>query len=136
LVKSGYEEIGSTQMAYNMLGHLTAGDKVALVTPSPEIAQLYKAKLEQRGIQVRIVSQSRVQDFCFMMNARKELYGQHSSTYVFWAAILSKTVKKVSLYYVENPLHTDGIQHHHEWTNPRLKELFQYPVFRSQIHNQ
>jgi len=135
LIKNGYEEIGPTQMAYSMLGHLSSIDKVALVAPSPEIAEPYKVEIENRGIKVRVVSQSRVQDFCFMMNAQKELYGQHTSTYVFWAAILSKTVKKVSLYYVKNPLHIDGIQHHYEWKNPRLKELFHYPVYRSRVHN-
>jgi len=129
MVKSGYEEIGAMQMAYNMLGHLKAEDKVALVAPSTEIALPYKNELERRGIKVRIVSQNRVQDFCFLMNTKKELVGQHASTYVFWAAILSVTVEKVSLYYVKNPLHTDGILHHYNWTNSRLRDLFHYPVF-------
>jgi len=118
-------------MANEMLGHLTAGNKVALVAPSVDLILPYKLELEKRGIKVRCISQSRILDFCFLMKTVKELVAQHTSTYAFWAAILSKGLQKVSLYRLEDPTYTLAQSlHYYDWEHPRLKKLFNYPVFQ------
>jgi len=72
------------------------------------------------------VNQNRIQDFCFLMKTTKELVAQHSSTFAFWAGILSESLEKLSLYRVKDPLYTQS-PHYYDWKHPRLKNLINYP---------
>jgi hypothetical protein len=59
--------------------------------------------LEHRGVQVRFITgQSGVQDFCFLMNVKKEMVGSGISTYFFWASILGNA-SKVRSYFLNTP---------------------------------
>jgi hypothetical protein len=58
----------------------------------------YVKAFRERGLQVRVVSgQSRVQGFCFLKKAQKELVGSAVSTFVRWAAFLGDA-KRAQLY--------------------------------------
>jgi len=91
-------ELNPIQTAYDFLGHLKAGDKVAVVGRFNNVAQYIKP-LEDRGLQVRFVGgQKSFEDFCFLKSATKLIAGNSKSTFVRNAALLSNTVKNVSLY--------------------------------------
>jgi len=128
ILKRGLKELDPHQMSNDLLGHLTAGDKVAFVAPNAKLSLPYKTALEKRGIKVRTLSQNRVEDFCFLKKTTKELVVHHESTFGFWAAVLSETVKKVSLYHVKSPLFAGEVKHYCEWKHPKLKNLFHYPA--------
>lgn len=98
------QEVSPDQAADTLFGHLQKGDKLAITTRfHNELVQEYERTLTARGIQVRIIQgNTGIQDFCFLLNAKKELIGNFQSTYVFWAAILGKSQKAV-LYTLNTP---------------------------------
>jgi len=130
-------ELGPNQTAYELLGHLKPGDKVALLSRFPNILKPYRKALEGRGIKTRIISgQTGPQDFCFLMKATKEIVGNTWSTYAYWASILSTTAKRSILYC--NAHHSELCKY--KWKHPRLKSFFNNPIFevrlnRSLMHN-
>jgi len=108
---------------------LKPGSKVAIVSPSRDISLPYSQSLQKKGIEVRLVNQNRIQDFCFLMNTKKELVGNHLSTYTFWSSILSPSVQRVVLYSIKNQANQVPNHTFNDWTNPALKNLFSFPVF-------
>ncbi|CAJ1959409.1 unnamed protein product [Cylindrotheca closterium] len=102
--KGTLQEATPNQTAFELFGHLGAGDKVAITSRfNNERLQLYVSAMRAREINVRVIEgQSGIQDFCFLTKARKELVGNFQSTFVFWAAILGNA-RKVLLYTVDNP---------------------------------
>mmetsp|Transcript_7524 Transcript_7524/g.20336 ORF Transcript_7524/g.20336 Transcript_7524/m.20336 type:complete len:225 (+) Transcript_7524:1624-2298(+) len=104
----GFEEISPAKSATALFGHLEAGDRVAIVTRSQKEesgnsngnhgtrspVQAYVHALEARGLVVRIVEdQTPLQDFCFLLNARREIIGSVRSTFVVWACVLGSAAK-------------------------------------------
>lgn len=102
--KGTLEEATPNQTAFELFGHLKAGDRVAITSRfNNEHVQLYVDALRARKIDVRVIQgQSGIQDFCFLTKARKELIGNFQSTFVFWAAILGDA-RKVLLYTLDSP---------------------------------
>jgi hypothetical protein len=103
----GYEELSPSKIANEVFGHLHAGDQVAVVgrwMPDRENERLQNVvhALRKRGFQVRLITgQTPVQDFCFLMNAQKELVATGMSSYSYWAAWLGNT-SKVRRYQVDS----------------------------------
>jgi len=126
----GFEELGPNQTAEELFGHLEAGSKVAIVTRyySPESTQPYVDAMTRRGLQVRLVqNQSGVQDFCFLLHARKEMVGFIHSTFFLWAALLSVDGATNVVAYSLNT--TEQIRlANYNWTNPSLRSRFQFRV--------
>ena len=82
----GFAELKPNRTAYELLGHLKRGDKVAITTRfhSPDVQQ-YVDAMTSRGLQVRVITgQKDVEDFCFLLSAQRELVGNVVSTYVKW----------------------------------------------------
>ena len=99
--RKGFEELSPHDVAFQLLAHLQKGDKVALVSrfPAPEHLQA----LQDRGLVVRTVIQSGVQDFCFLLHAQKELIGTELSTFTSWAAFLNQHRAPTMLYIADSP---------------------------------
>jgi len=98
-----YKELPPDRVANELLSHLNVGDKVVLLSRFTKTLKPFVKLIQKRGLIVRtITGQSGIQDFCFLMSTTKELIGMFQSTYVFWAALLSTTVKKVILYRTKN----------------------------------
>lgn len=92
-------------MSTKLLGHLKAGDKVAIVGPlgkgrfrtdaasdGKNGMSAYEQILTGRGLQLRLVASEKfVHDFCFLKDSRKEFIGSKSSTFVTFAAYFGNT---------------------------------------------
>jgi hypothetical protein len=94
-----FPELGPNQIAQEVLGHLNAGDKVAMISRiHDEYVEEHVQALRRRGLVVRVVQgNSGEQDFCFLMQATKEILGSDKSTFFFWAGVLGNA-KKVRLH--------------------------------------
>jgi hypothetical protein len=122
----GFKELGPRQTANDLLGHLRRGDKVAVVSRfSNTETQGYLTAMQERGLHVRLIEgQTAMQDFCFLLSARKELVGIAISTYFYWAARLSKATKVIT-YSLDIPSlwSRRGISFfRHNYTHPTLAE--------------
>lgn len=120
----GFEELSPNKTASDLFGHLNPGDKIAIVTRfGGKHAQPYVSALEARGLKVRLmVGQSAVEDFCFLMTAKKELVGTYKSTYVKWAALLGN-MNRAELYdlrYPERKSRSSNLSHPN-FTEPILQ---------------
>ena len=104
------------------------------------VVQEYVAALEKRGLQVRVVEQGGVQDFCFLKETQKELVGGAVSTFVRWAAFLGDA-RKVQLYILDGhgmrgraksnkPL--SSIFGEFAWSNPQLQSRAQFRLITSE----
>lgn len=101
--RMGFEELSPNKTADELFGHLQRGEKIAITTRFGKHAQPYVSALERRGLKVRVISnQSDIEDFCFLMSAKKELVGTYKSTYVKWAALLGD-MKRAELYDLRYP---------------------------------
>jgi hypothetical protein len=105
--RRGYEELSASKIANEVFGHLHAGDQVAVVgrwisgKENKNLKEVVHA-LKKRGLLVRFITgQTPVQDFCFLINAQKELVVTRKSTYSYWAGFLGKT-SKVRRYQVDS----------------------------------
>jgi len=101
----GFRELNPTQTAYQFLDHLQSGEKVAIVgRPSATDLQNFTQALRDRGLQVRFVKgHDSTEDFCFIKTATKEIAGGERSTFFRVAALLSDTVKNVTLFCYDYP---------------------------------
>ena len=101
----GFRELNPKQTAYQFLGHLQSGDKVAIIgRPSATDLQHFTQALRDRDLQVRFVKgHSSPEDFCFLKTATKEIAGGEKSTFFRVAALLSDTVKNVTLFCYDYP---------------------------------
>jgi hypothetical protein len=149
----GYSELPPRATARELLGHLQAGDRVAITTrrrhnkKDAGILEKYVTAMTNRGLQVRVIEgQSGAQDFCFLMRARKGLVGNAASTYVSWAAILGHA-ESVQLYIYDTPglrnaVYGEGKERSssdrelqdilgYQWDHPKLKDRIKFPVYNT-----
>lgn len=101
---SGLEDITPKQTADVLLGHLQPGDKVVITSrfQNERLQDLVMA-LQAKGLVVRVLEgQTGEQDFCFLLQSKKELVGNFQSTFVFWGALLGNA-RIVRLYTLDNP---------------------------------
>jgi len=96
----GFKDLNVHQITYELLGHLTEGEKVAVVSPWEEkVLANYTDALRNRGLHVRYVNgQTGPQGFCFLRSATKGLYGDYFSTYFRFAALFSDTAKNITFF--------------------------------------
>jgi hypothetical protein len=130
----GFQELGPKQTARDLLGHLAEGDKVAIVSRfSREDAREYVDAMEERGLRVRFIqNQTGVQDFCFLMNAQKEMIGIGLSTFFQWAAYLSNASNIVA-YSLDVPAQWERrgrVFFHYNYTHPKLANRWTYRLFK------
>jgi hypothetical protein len=131
----GYEELSPNQTARELFGHLGRGDKVAITTRfGTSAARPYVEALERRGIQVRVVTnQTDTQDFCFLMQAQKEMVGLARSTFFLWAGFLGKC-SRVRAYSVDSPDRRRAVPKvfdHYNWTNPELQSRVFFELYKA-----
>ena len=135
----GFEQLSPNKTAQELFGHLKEGGKVAITTRfGTDFVQDYVGALRARGLQVRVISgQTDVQDFCFLMEAQKELVGLFQSTFVRWAAYLGRNITKARLYFINSParrarLGEDSWYEDFNWTHPILKERMSLERYKSE----
>ena len=90
----------------NLLADLPAGSKVALVTrtaneTAPYIRHYVRA-LRAQQLEVRLVAQDPIKDFCFMQQTRRRLVIFARSTFAWWSAFLSQATH-IDMYRVFYP---------------------------------
>lgn len=88
--------VSPNKTAYELLGHLPNGAKVAIV--SPFHSDEYVSTLQDRGLLVRNISQHPIQDFCFLSQSKQELVVEGSSSFAVWAATLNTKAESIRLY--------------------------------------
>jgi hypothetical protein len=109
-----FEEVTPQQTANVLFANLQPGDKVAIASRfenDPIVNEHVKA-LQKRGFHVRVVTGSNksdnqqqnggMQDFCFLLRAKKEFIGNFRSTFAVWAALLGDA-KFAKLYTIKSP---------------------------------
>jgi hypothetical protein len=128
-----FEELNPQRTAEELFGHLQPGDKVAITTRfNNAVTQEYVKQLQRRGLQVRtITGQSGVQDFCFLVKARKELVGFGISTFTTWAALLGDA-KRARLYITNRSTMAVRLGVVTNWTHPILRSRMVYEVYDTQ----
>lgn len=135
----GFEELSPNQTAYQLFRNLHAGDKVAITSrfiTDPSIKPYIDAFAE-RGIQARVIdNQSPVEDFCFLMNAKKELVGMAESSFVLWAGYLGNP-DKVRLYSINSAarrssLFSERVFKYYNWTNPTLQAKVFFELYNAE----
>jgi hypothetical protein len=140
----GFDELSPKQTAYELLGHLKPGNKVAITTRfDNDVTQQYVKAMTDRALQVRVMAgHSTTQDFCFLTKAQKELIGGQRSSFFAWAAYLGihtngdgGGIQKVRSYSVSPPATTasskHGMRSPYEWKDPLLKERWEFQVYKS-----
>lgn len=132
-LQKGYQELSPTDVAQKLLAHLPAGSKVALVTRYANDAVAYQHALQQRGLQVRrIVNQTGVQDFCFLMQTQKEAVGLARSTFFWWAAAVLGQADTVRAYSVDSPAKRasgTAVWDQYPWTHPELQRRVKFELY-------
>ena len=129
--KKGWRELDPIQTSNNLLQHLNAGDKVAIIGRFPDKIANFTATLQDRGLQVRsITNQNGVQDFCFLKSATKEIIGGLRTTFFRTAALLNDQVANVTIYCYNQPPHSVcGLQNSAMFTNKwQARKTWNYPV--------
>mmetsp|Transcript_28232 Transcript_28232/g.40430 ORF Transcript_28232/g.40430 Transcript_28232/m.40430 type:complete len:441 (+) Transcript_28232:138-1460(+) len=96
----GFRDLDENRTSYELLGHLNAGEKVAIISRfSEEELRNYTGSLRERGIQTRFVTgHTGPQAFCFLKCATKGAVGDLSSTFFRTAVMLSDTIQNVTFY--------------------------------------
>ena len=130
----GFTEIGPNRTANELFAHLKTGDKVAITSRFEDGLQPYVDALARRGIQARVVSgQSGVEDFCFLLHAKKELVGVTKSTFFAWAALLGNAtvIRAYQANAIPGPGGKGGSlgKRPYFWKLPELAKRFRYHVF-------
>jgi hypothetical protein len=129
----GFRELNPYQTSTELLGHLKAGDKVAIVSRFDEHSLAnFTGALIDRGLHVRFISGlSGVQGFCFLKSASKELVGGNRSTYFLMASMLNEHISNVTIFCLNysglicNPDHTI--------TNKKLSKIqWNFPIFQAE----
>jgi hypothetical protein len=137
-IKFGFEELGPNQTANDLFRNLQAGDKVAITSRFSEHPSLqpYVDAFQSRGVQVRVIAnQTAVEDFCFLMHAKKELVGNAVSTFSIWAGFLGNA-SKVRLYSIDSEwtragLFADRVFKYYNWTHPKLRDKVFFELFHA-----
>jgi len=133
---SALEDVSPSQTVNVLLEHLRPGDKVSITTRTfNEHLQLHLDAMQARGLQVRVIQgQSGMQDFCFLLKAKKELIGNFQSTFFFWACVLGRA-KIARLYTIDSPQRRERCGNStsimkrrflYPWTHPDLKDRLRH----------
>ena len=70
-----------------------------------------------------------VKDFCFLTRTQKELVGNHASTFLIWAGLLTNA-STVRIYGVQHPRrYPEMIYGIYNWTHPQLTSKLRYEFF-------
>lgn len=120
--KLGFEELSPKKIATELFSNLSSGDTVAIATRQIEndnenddvegsngrvsSLDMIVGNMTQRNVTTRLVTgQTGVQDFCFLMNAQRDLVGTMRSSFVRWAAYLgnNNTQAVARLYTLDSP---------------------------------
>lgn len=131
--KKGFEELSPNKTANELFAHLKPGDKVAITTRfGGKHVEPYVSALEQRGLRVRVIhGQSGVQDFCFLLNAKKELVGTKKSTFLELAALLGD-MERAELYDMQDPKKKKDDSSYPTFTHPVLKKRIVIKAYNSE----
>ena len=87
---SKYAEVTPSSLANFVFRDYLPGTRVAILSRFEHGLQPYIDALESKNFSVRsITNQTGVEDFCFLMKAKKELVGFHWTTFFRWASFLS-----------------------------------------------
>ena len=113
--KGGFKEVTANQTAHELLGHLQPGENVGIVTrfPQADDVQEYVTVLQQeRKFQVRVIQNhtNDIQDFCFMVKAKRGLVGTAKSTFVKWAGYIGPSIERAILTIVDYHANIDKIE--------------------------
>lgn len=134
-INKGFLELSPNKTANELFGHLKPGDKVVITTrmfKDDNTVDAYVAALKQRGLQVRVISnQTDVEDFCFLMNAKKELVGSTKSTFAKFAAILGD-MDRAELYQMKDPKNRKYNPGFVNLTHPVLKKRLFFTTYKSE----
>ena len=130
----GFTEIGPNRTANSLFRHLGAGDRVAITSRFQDGLQPYIDALERRGIQTRAVTgQSGMEDFCFLLHAKKEIVGVTKSTFFAWAALLGNatTIRAYQANAIPGPNGKGGSigQRPYRWKRAELAGRFRYHIY-------
>ena len=146
----GFEELGSSRLVSEVLGHLKDGDKLALVgrglesdaqNNKTEAYEIVKA-LASKNLTLRFAPSGNngVEDFCFLTHTRKELIGSSKSTYMALAAYLAAPgLERARMYQFVTPrvAHRGGGSSLEifratvgfNWTHPELRSRVQFEEY-------
>jgi hypothetical protein len=70
-----------------------------------------------------------VKDFCFLTRTQKELVGNHASTFLIWAGLLTNATT-VRIYGVQHPRrYPEMIYGVYNWTHPKLSSKIRFEFF-------
>jgi hypothetical protein len=137
--QNGFRELDPNQISNMLRGHLSPGDKVAIISrfDQKQLANFSGALLDQ-GLQVRFITHlSGVQGFCFLKSTSKELVGTLRSTYFRMAFMLNDLVSNVTAYCIEDNGPFDCNYHvhrKHSITNKKLARIhWNTPIFQSNV---
>lgn len=129
----GFRELNPQQTSTELLGHLKAGDKVAIVSRFDERSLAnFTGILLDRGLHVRFITGlSGVQGFCFLKSASKELVGGNRSTYFFMASMLNDHVSNVTIFCLNYP--SFKCNPDHTITNQKLSRThWNFPIIQAE----
>eukprot|EP00980_Cylindrotheca_fusiformis_P029089 scaffold22714_cov155-Cylindrotheca_fusiformis.AAC.6 len=103
-IRLGYEEMDPNMTANHLFANYTSGEKVAIVSRFQQNAGKYmKALNYTKGIEARYIdNQTGVEDFCFLLKAKREVIAVRESTFATLAAYLGD-VKRARLYSLDTP---------------------------------
>ena len=133
--KPWFDELSSNEIATNVLGHLKAGDKLAIVTANRKPTRGLIQAMRARNVTVRAViskGDDFMADFFFMLSARRELIGRAESTFFMWAALFNRRVQRTNAYSYDNGY---GYKQRyfgdfpHNIENAELKERMHFQLF-------
>jgi hypothetical protein len=132
----GYEELSANQTANELFEHLQPGEKVAIVSRLQTLNTLaYADALKERGLEVRSISQlTGVQDFCFLLNTKRDLAGHARSTFLLWSAFLGNATTNW-LYSIDSPSTRKALGDEYflqyNWTHPELQSRVRLRLFEA-----
>jgi hypothetical protein len=130
----GFRELDPNQTSTELLGHLRAGDKLAIVSRFDEsLLDNFTTVLLQRKLQVRFITGlTGVQGFCFLKSASKELLGGNRSTYFLMSSMLNDHVSNVTIYCLNYTSTNLICNPDHTITNNKLSRIhWNFPIFQA-----
>lgn len=136
-----FQELSPQQLALLLteaVGTNRNTTSVAIVSRFPEDdhTREYQVALTAAGFRTRIVfGQTGIQDFCFMLHSRSELFGSLTSTYVWWAAELGNMSATLYSMAINNEISFSGFAtsvEPHQWRvskqGSRIRHIPNIPI--------
>eukprot|EP00980_Cylindrotheca_fusiformis_P015277 scaffold4247_cov66-Cylindrotheca_fusiformis.AAC.18 len=103
-IELGFGEMDPDMTAKYLFANYTSGEKAAIVSRYQQKTGDYKKALKDtKGIEARYIeNQTGVEDFCFLLKAKRELIAVKKSTFATLAAYLGD-IKRARLYSFDTP---------------------------------